>query len=67
MANSAKTESITDYAMPLMNIERMAKDIYNLCLDNNYSAASEAVLRLGTEARVLSAVLAILENKDTLR
>lgn len=62
-----KTEEIIDYAMPLMNIERMAKDIHQLCLDEDYEAASELALRLGAEARILTAVLAIMQNKETLR
>ena len=67
MANSAKTDDIIDYAMPLMNIERMAKEVYHLCLNNDYPAASEVALRLGAEARILTAVLAIMQNKETLR
>lgn len=62
-----KTDEIIDYAMPLMNIERMAKDIHQLCLNNDYAAASEVALQLGAEARILTAVLAIMQNKETLR
>lgn len=62
-----KTDDIVDYAMPLMNIERMAKDIHQLCLKQNYAAASEAVLHLGAEVRILSAALAIMQGKETLR
>lgn len=62
-----KTDDIIDYAMPLMNIERMTKDIHNLCLNNDYAEAGELVLHLGAEVRILSAVLAIMQNKDTLR
>ncbi len=62
-----KTEEIIDYAMPLMNIERMVKETHNLCLEGNYEAASEMALRLGAEARILTAVLAIMQNKETLR
>ena len=62
-----KTDEIIDYAMPLMNIERMVKEIHNLCLNNDYASASELTLHLGAEVRILSAVLAIMQNKETLR
>ena len=62
-----KTEDIVDYAMPLMNIERMAREAHEHCLKQDYAAASEVVLRLGAEARILTAVLAIMQNKETLR
>lgn len=62
-----ETVDIVDYAMPLMNIERMAKEAHELCLDKNYAAASEVALRLGVEARILTATLAIMQNKETLR
>lgn len=62
-----ETVDIVDYAMPLMNIERMAKEAHALCLEGDYAAASEVALRLGVEARILSATLAIMQNKETLR
>lgn len=67
MANFVRTEEVTDYAMPLMNIERMAKQIHNHCLNNDYAGASELTLHLGAEVRILSASLAIMQNKETLR
>ena len=62
-----ETVDIVDYAMPLMNIERMAREAYELCLNHDYAAASEVALRLGVEARILTAVLAIMQNKETMR
>lgn len=62
-----ETVDIVDYAMPLMNIERMAREAHELCLNRNYEAASEVALRLGVETRILSATLAIMQNKETLR
>lgn len=58
---------IVDYAMPLMNIERLAKDAHNLCLDKKFEEANELALKLGVEARVLSATLAIMQGKETMR
>lgn len=62
-----KTEEVIDYAMPLMKIERMAKEAHDLCLHHDYAGASEIALRIGVEARILTAVLAIMQNKETLR
>lgn len=63
----ATANGIIDYAMPLMNIERMAKEIYNFCLANDLSNAEELALQLGVEVRVLQATLAIMQNKETMR
>mgnify|MGYP003661053567 CR=1 FL=1 len=56
--------NITDYAMPLMNIERLAKAIHDLCLAHKYGEARELTIHLGVENRILQASLAILEEKE---
>ena len=58
---------IIDYAMPLMNIDRMVRECHDLCLDHKYSEANEIALKLGVEARILSASLAIMQGKETTR
>lgn len=58
---------VIDYAMPLMNIERLAKECHNLCLEQRYDEANEVALKLGVEARILSASLAIMQGKETSR
>ena len=63
----ANAEQIVDYAMPLMNIERMAKEVHSRCLENNLRAAEEVALKLGVEVRILQASLAIMQNKDSTR
>lgn len=63
----ATANEITDYAMPLMNIERMAKQVYNHCLEGDLAAAEEVALHMGVEVRVLQATLALVQNKETLR
>lgn len=55
-------EDITDYAMPLMKIERLARQIHNLCLEHRYEEARESALHLGTEARVLQHTLTIMKE-----
>ncbi len=55
---------ITDYAMPLIEIERMAKAIHDLCLAHKYGQAREITIHLGVENRILQATLALLEEKE---
>lgn len=57
------TEEITDYAMPLMKIERMAKEIHDLCLEYEYEKAEELMLHLLAESRVLKHTLTIMKEK----
>jgi hypothetical protein len=63
----ATANEIVDYAMPLMNIERMAKEVYGACLVDDLRTAEEFALKLGVEVRVLQATLAIMQNKETMR
>lgn len=58
------TENITDYAMPLIEIERMAKAIHDLCLERMYGEARALTVHLGVEVRILQATLALLEEKE---
>lgn len=61
------TDTVIDYAMPLMNIERMAKEVHQRCLENNLRGAEELTLKLGVEVRILQASLALMQNKETMR
>lgn len=61
------TAEVIDYAMPLMNIERLAKECHDLCLQRKYAEANEVALKLGVETRILSTSLAIMQGKETLR
>lgn len=58
---------IVDYAMPLMNIERLAKQIHDKCLDKKLDEAEELAIKLGAEARILIVTLAIMQDKITTR
>lgn len=58
------TDKIIDYAMPLMQIERMARRVHDLCLEHRYNEAREVTLNMSVETRVLQATLAILETKE---
>lgn len=56
--------SIVDYAMPLMVIEKLAKEVHNKCLKHQYKEAQELALKLGAEARLLQATLVIMEERQ---
>lgn len=62
-----KTDEVIDYAMPMMNMERMMRQVHDLCLENRFAEAREVALHLGVEARILSATLAIMENGPLAR
>ena len=56
--------TVTDYAMPLIEIERMTKSIHDLCLERKYGQARELTTHLSVETRILQATLALLEEKE---
>lgn len=58
-----ESEKVVDYAMPLMNIERMAAEVYDLCIHRTLSEAEEKAVELIAEARVLLQTLRVLQNK----
>lgn len=62
-----ETVNLIDYAMPLMNIERLAKETHHKCLDNDLRAAEEVALHLGVEVRILQAALALMQSKESSR
>ena len=55
---------IVDYAMPLMNIERMAKDIHDMCLRRKFNDAQTVATLLAVEARILVSVLKIMQERE---
>ena len=57
-------DDIVDYAMPLMNIESMAREIHDLCLEHKYGEAGLVAQVLCVEARILQHVLRIMEEKE---
>jgi len=50
--------------MPLMKIERMAREIHDLCLARKYEEAREITLQLGVENRILQATLALMHERN---
>jgi len=59
---SVEPENLIDYAMPMMKIEKMLRQIHDLCLGNDYASAQKLCAFIAVESRVLSASLAIMEN-----
>lgn len=57
-------DDLIDYAMPLMNIESMAREIHDLCLEHKYGEAQDVARRLNAETRVLVHTLHIMEEKE---
>lgn len=62
-----ETAELIDYAMPLINIERMTKEIHDRCLEQDFRSAEELTLKLGVETRILSATLALMQKNETMR
>lgn len=58
-----KETVLIDYATPLMNIERMAKEVHDMCLHATLAEAEERSLELVTEARLLVQTLRLMQNK----
>lgn len=55
---------IIDYAMPLMNIEKMAKKAHDLCLEKNYKDARDLAMKMASECRLLYVTLQIMEERQ---
>ena len=58
-----KETALIDYATPLMNIERMAKEVHDMCLHKTLAEAEEKALELIAEARILTQTLRLMQNK----
>ena len=58
------SNDIVDYAMPLMNIERLAKEVHQLCLKNKFGTAEDTAVLLLTEVRLLQSTLAIMREEQ---
>jgi len=61
---NAKHGDIVDYAMPMMKIENLMRQLHDLCLLKEYERANNICPELIAEARVLSASLVLMANKE---
>lgn len=55
---------IIDYAMPLMNIENLMREVHDLCLLRKYDLANDICPKIIVEARMLAASLALMAAKE---
>jgi len=58
-----KEDVLIDYATPLMNVERLAKEVHDACLHTTLREAEEKALELVAEARLLVQALRHMQNK----
>ncbi len=59
-----QVEDIIDYAMPLMKIEKYAKQIHDHALGDDLAAAHEVAMVLGAEVRILQRTLEIMMDNQ---
>lgn len=58
-----KEDVLIDYATPLMNVERLAKEVHDRCLHSTLAQAQEKALELVAEARLLVQTLRHMQDK----
>lgn len=63
MAN-VKHGGVVDYAMPMMKIENLMRQVHDLCLLKHYDKANALCPLIIAEARVLSASLVLMVEKE---
>lgn len=56
--------TLIDYAAPMMQVEKLLKDMHNDLLEKNLSLAFEKSVLLIAEARILSNVIVIMKEKE---
>ena len=56
--------ALVDYAMPLMRVERLAKEIHDLCLDGKYEEARGTAMQLVVESRLLQTTLRYMSEEQ---
>jgi hypothetical protein len=64
MVNVDAGGDIVDYAMPMMQIEKLMRYIHDHCLDKQYPEAQALCADIIAEARVLYASLALMQEKN---
>lgn len=60
MANADIQSDIIDYAMPMMKLEQLLRQVHDHCLKKEYMQAAELCPSMITEVRVLSASLVLM-------
>lgn len=57
-------KEIIDYAMPLMKLEKLNRQMHDMCLAGDYLGACELTQHVLVEARILAASLALMHEKN---
>ena len=57
-------DQITDYATHLIKMERLVREMSDLCLVKKYLEACDLTQHMVVETRILSAVLALMHEKE---
>ena len=60
---NVKHGGVVDYAMPMMKIENLMRQLHDLCLLKQYELANNICPEIIAEARVLSASLVLMVEK----
>ena len=55
--------TIIDYAMPMMRIEKLLKEMHNDLLQKDFERAQESALMLITDARLLYNTIALMKEQ----
>jgi hypothetical protein len=55
---------IVDYSMPLMKLEKLTRQMHDLCLEGKYMEACDLTQHVLVETRILSASLAIMHEAN---
>lgn len=61
------SDQITDYAAHLIKMERLVREMSDLCLHKKYLEACDLTQHMVAETRILSAVLALMHEKEVRR
>ena len=61
---STESTDIVDYAMPLMNIERLTKEAFQQCLKKDFAGAADTSAAIAVEARMLKWTLTLMEEQQ---
>ena len=56
--------ALVDYADPLIRIERLTRELSELCLEKKYKEAHAKSSELAAEVRILQATLIIMGEKE---
>lgn len=57
-------ERVVDYAEPLIKLEKLLRQIHDNCLEKKYASAGDLSLVAISELRILTATLALMQEKE---